>query len=178
MDFKAKAREIVQRELKAYHVSPRQGVERFDIYQAIEDALVEAFDAGAHVAANLADVPMGDAERADRLEAMLNRLVEARVDQGLVMMPGTGPTVLAAPEGHILDDKGAVRQVLGVLPVTVDGAVVMPGKTVWQSPKHPFALQSDYTIPVAVHEANGVYRDLRVGECYSTREAAEEGRKA
>ena len=46
MDFKAKAREIVQRELKAYHVSPRQGVDRFDIYQAIEDALKEAFDAG------------------------------------------------------------------------------------------------------------------------------------
>lgn len=36
-----------------------------------------------------------------------------------------------APPGHIIDDAGVVRRVLGVLPVTADGCVAAPGGVIW-----------------------------------------------
>ena len=35
------------------------------------------------------------------------------------------------PPGHIIDDAGVVRKVLGVLPVTADGCVAAPGGVIW-----------------------------------------------
>lgn len=77
---------------------------------------------------------------------------------------------VAPPPGHILDDKGVVRRVLGTLPVTADGVVVGDCAEVWitEGPDEPIACvhldKCGYSC-----EAEGFWP---VDECYSTREAA------
>lgn len=78
------------------------------------------------------------------------------------------------PEGCVRDDKGVDRKVLGTLPVTADGAVVMVGQMVWPPRRgSAFTLLSNRTIAIAVPNGDGQWRDMTVGECYSTREAAQ-----
>lgn len=83
------------------------------------------------------------------------------------------------PEGCVRTADGVDRKVLGTLPLTADGCVVMPGEMVYV-PDYAFAwtLQPEQTVAVATQDSDGYWRDMVVGECYSTREAAEAALKA
>lgn len=76
------------------------------------------------------------------------------------------------PAGHIRDDAGVDRRVLGLLPVTKDGCVLCPGEVVWA------VSQGDYVREVSLDEMVWPAKGMRthtwsVRDCYSTREAAE-----
>lgn len=83
---------------------------------------------------------------------------------------------LCRERGFITPD-GEVRKVLGTLPVTKDGVIVMPGGFVWLKPPH-CANPTGYGFRV-LEIGDGGYintkprteTDARWGDCYSTREA-------
>jgi hypothetical protein len=89
-----------------------------------------------------------------------------------------------APPGHIIDDQGNVRKVLGTLPITADGCVIahdppamyMVGEKGWKRPA-PIGVvrwNSDAGVWSYVH-ANGA-GPCSPRDCYSTRAAAEAAR--
>jgi hypothetical protein len=97
-----------------------------------------------------------------------------------------------APPGHIIDDQGNVRKVLGTLPITADGCVVgfPPGfGGLWRvpyehggggrieqcNPMHMSYDQASRCIEVTGGQWSGINRHP-VGGCYSTRAAAEAAR--
>jgi hypothetical protein len=94
-----------------------------------------------------------------------------------------------APPGHIIDDQGNVRKVLGTLPVTRDGVIVMPGQKVygdWGAPHVVTAHLTDdrrNTETPADAEFYAVYwhRDeghaVCVGDTYSTALAEQQARR-
>jgi hypothetical protein len=94
-----------------------------------------------------------------------------------------------APPGHIIDDQGNVRKVLGTLPVTRDGVIVMPGQKVygdWGAPHVVTARLTDdrrNTEAPADAEFYAVYwhRDeghaVCVGDTYSTALAEQQARR-
>lgn len=73
--------------------------------------------------AELAALPKGRAAERDCILAELNA--------GVL---GVGPASIKAPSGHILDDAGNVRKVLGTLPLTADGCVVGLNADMWYRP--------------------------------------------
>ena len=78
-------------------------------------------------------------------------------------------------KGNSVDCTGevpVVRRAFGKLPVTKDGAIAMPGQLVWPSLAGPYWVTNTHTIAVSVLDDDGKWRDMRVDECYSTREAA------
>jgi hypothetical protein len=80
------------------------------------------------------------------------------------------------PPGHIIDDKGTVRRVLGTLPVTADGSIACQDAVVW----HPIN-GACYPVPDGLNVAAKVYGGstlVPVSECFATREAAEAAREA
>lgn len=100
------------------------------------------------------------------------------------------------PNGHVVTDDGVVRKVLGTLPITADGCVVMPGIEVFH-PQQDFSFHlevmalhgderqdDDYPLPedceymghYSYYERDtgySTYESYDVRACYSTREAAE-----
>ena len=98
------------------------------------------------------------------------------------------------PLGHIKDDKGVVRRVLGTLPVTKDGVVAMPGTEVfhpdqdtqfhlevmrcdwtWVDDEFPLPEGCEYVAHYSYYEHDTGFsarETYDVGACYSTREAA------
>lgn len=79
----------------------------------------------------------------------------------------------AAPPGHILDEFGVVRRVLGTLPVTADGCVVGTDAIVYSftSPSWP----PSPTSGIDTRRCPGLIVGesvVRWHECYSTRDAA------
>jgi hypothetical protein len=74
------------------------------------------------------------------------------------------------------DENGEPRNIVGNLPVSKDGAIVMPGQFVYVGGQR-FMLTLDYTIPVAVPNDNGGWRDMHIGECFAFRDAALAARK-
>lgn len=75
-----------------------------------------------------------------------------------------------APEGHVIDERGVVRKVLGQLPITPDGCVPCLGSVIW----HPVS-GAYYPVP-GLNVAAKVYGGsqlVNICDCYSTREAAE-----
>ena len=72
-----------------------------------------------------------------------------------------------APEGHIIDDQGVVRKVLGTLPVTRDGVVVGSGM------HSVYKLGTMSQVPYLV--VAGTSFDA-LFDCYSTHAAAEAAR--
>lgn len=78
-----------------------------------------------------------------------------------------------APPGHIIDDQGVVRRVLGTLPVTADGCVIGgDAQLYWVNGAgyvHGCVVQD------RVRTSNGFA--LIASDCYSTRAAAEAARK-
>jgi len=104
-----------------------------------------------------------------------------------------------APPGCVIDDTGAVRKVLGTLPVTKDGVIAMPGVELFHPqqdwsfhleimPLHPdtkpdpeFPLPEDceYMAHYSYFESDtgfSTYESYDVRDCYSTRELAESAR--
>lgn len=104
------------------------------------------------------------------------------------------------PPGHIIDDTGVVRKVLGTLPLTADGCVVMMGEEVFHPEQDPsFHLEvmplhpdtepdKDFPIPedceyighYSYYERDtgfSQYESYDVRSCYSTSEAAEAARR-
>jgi len=84
-----------------------------------------------------------------------------------------------APEGHVIDDRGVVRNVLGTLPITADGCVVGEGASpaFWIDGNiiiegrmgcEPQAYFPDPNVPAMIFSPNA-----GVKSCYSTSEAAE-----
>ena len=71
-----------------------------------------------------------------------------------------------APPGHIIDDAGEVRRVLGTLPLTKDGCVVGVESQVWFS-----AYGGTEILSSIIHDSRKGW--LQSPVCYSTREAAE-----
>lgn len=90
-----------------------------------------------------------------------------------------------APEGHIIDDKGKVRKVLGTLPVTKDNVVVGEGAVVVGPCGHE--IKVNVRPHVWCGEGNcwsdgcqndsGSGESYQISECFSTREAAEKARE-
>jgi len=77
-----------------------------------------------------------------------------------------------APEGHVIDDRGVVRKVLGTLPITADGRVLGSGGVVYINDVGDITgLVSDQI--GATEEVGGDVAFWSADECYSTREAAE-----
>ena len=90
------------------------------------------------------------------------------------------------PPGHIIDENG-VRKVLGTLPLTADGCVAIPFISVVYHPEHPSRsldvdVCNDEVIgQVSVPSSDGEFvewHEYAIGDCYSTREAAEAAREA
>lgn len=88
----------------------------------------------------------------------------------------------AAKPGHILDDAGNVRKVLGALPVTDDGAVVGTGASVFTRRTNRANSAIDELGPIEPPTIDGA-SDYDCGHYipekpwYSTRQAAEGGGK-
>lgn len=104
---------------------------------------------------------------------------------------GDGPSMHAAivralqqarkvPHGHIIDDQGVVRLVLGTFVLTADGCVwAHGGKVYWHEDPHEESLEN-INDDIAFFEEHGTDADgevcgkwEKVSQCYSTREAAE-----
>lgn len=88
--------------------------------------------------------------------------------------------------GHIIDEQGVVRRVLGTFDTTKDGAVVVGKVELWH-PKYPKAgrvgtwLANGGTCRFYFPNASGTlntWNDVPISECYSTREAAEAAKEA
>lgn len=80
------------------------------------------------------------------------------------------------PPGHIIDDAGVVRKVLGDLAITADGFIACQNSVVW----HPTD-GGCYPVPDGLNMAAKVYGGARlvdVGECYSTLDAAQKANAA
>ena len=77
------------------------------------------------------------------------------------------------PAGHIIDDAGEVRKVLGTLPVTADGCVIGTNATVFGlwTPQY-----SDGETSVTCSKTSGVV--CAPHACWSTRKAAEAAKEA
>ena len=71
-----------------------------------------------------------------------------------------------APAGHIIDDAGVVRKVLGTLPVTADGVVVGTSARVWFN-----AYGGTQIISAVIEDSRKGW--LMSPWCWSTKEAAE-----
>jgi hypothetical protein len=70
--------------------------------------------------------------QARQLESLLNSAFAAALAQGEAERARLREALEAkVPPGHILDDTGTVRKVLGSLPMTADGCVVVAGATVY-----------------------------------------------
>lgn len=81
-----------------------------------------------------------------------------------------------APPGHIIDDAGMVRRVLGDLAITADGFIACQNSVIW----HPTD-GGCYPVPDGLNMAAKVYGGARlvdVGECYSTLDAAQKANAA
>lgn len=79
------------------------------------------------------------------------------------------------PPGHVIDDKGVVRKVLGTLHLTADKCIACQDAVVW----HP-TNGACYPVLDGLNMAAKVYGGstlVPASECYSTREAAEAARK-
>lgn len=84
------------------------------------------------------------------------------------------------PPGHIIDDQGVVRRVLGTLVLTADGCVWAHGaKVYWHEDPHEQSLEN-INDDIAFFEEHGTDADgevcgtwEKVSQCYSTRESAE-----
>ena len=104
---------------------------------------------------------------------------------------------VSAPEGHIIDDRGVVRKVLGTLPVLASGEMLggtdseaeSEPLTVWA--RHPatgelfechatprWSELDDWRVRHKEEDADGNARVFRLSWCYSTRAAAESARLA
>jgi len=90
-----------------------------------------------------------------------------------------------APPGHIIDDQGNVRKVLGTLPVTADGCVVGHGvKLYWcEEPYEISHYETDFDGVWFEDHATDYYgeavgKDEPISKCYSTKEAAEAAAEA
>lgn len=102
----------------------------------------------------------------------------------------------ACHEAGLLDEHGNLRKIVGTLPVTADGVVVMPGQRVW----HPGAKEGDSVLDqdagdvawtedgeecegrftVLVSDDWGTHNllmEFPIEECYSTSSAAERAAK-
>lgn len=157
--------------------------QHFIAWEDVADAIAAAREQGrAEQAAHDLPAALEQEVSGNRLQAMLDRIIGDGVKQGLVRLGGAdGHTLIAAPEGHILDDKGVVRRVLGTLPVTADGCVVGYGSSVWVAPG---VISQDawcHESPsISEHSGHGLLCHIRdldgfasfSDECYSTREAA------
>ena len=108
-------------------------------------------------------------------KAIADAVREAEVRGSLRAAVGIAP-----PPGHVLDDKGVVRKVLGELILTGDGCVVTPTSFVWVMPPH-CANPGGFGFTVIEVDARGPFADAQTGgllkhpawsDCYSTREAA------
>jgi len=75
------------------------------------------------------------------------------------------------PPGHIIDDAGVVRKVLGTLPVTADGCVVGVGAQVWF-----IAYGGTEILWAIIHDSRKGW--LQSPVCYSTAKAAEAAKEA
>ena len=82
----------------------------------------------------------------------------------------------AAPPGHIIDDAGVVRKVVGTLPITADGCVANIGSFVWNTDQW----SNHGKVHMREDDTVGAYFGTQwrpIDVCYSTREAAEPSRK-
>lgn len=80
------------------------------------------------------------------------------------------------PPGHIIDDAGVVRKVMGTLPMTADGCVVGDAAHLWTNNAGEVnALRADAIGATEFGEDGDFYE---AAECYSTREAAEAAKEA
>ena len=90
------------------------------------------------------------------------------------------------PPGHIIDDAGVVRKVLGTLPITKDGVASMPGSFVyakwWNGTvakgfvRHEIhGLETVCFVEMTTTTDDGRTIGVRtfLSDCFSTREAAE-----
>jgi len=77
------------------------------------------------------------------------------------------------PPGHIIDDAGVVRKVLGTLPITKDGCVVGDDCRVWQDGQ--MWNTELFRVPTG---SNGRWAPYRTNKVYSSEaaEAAKEGK--
>lgn len=75
-----------------------------------------------------------------------------------------------------IDERGEVVKVVGKLRKTKDGAIVLPGEWVSLDPSvnmsGRYRVSVEYTVPVAVPDLEGGYRDLTVEECVAAAESA------
>lgn len=96
-----------------------------------------------------------------------------------------------APPGHIIDEHGYERRVLGTLPLTADGCVAAPKMNTWRrcadksivalgvlsieinDSGHPSDIHESERWLVLVRDGDGDEYKVFLGDCYSTREAAE-----
>jgi hypothetical protein len=108
---------------------------------------------------------------------------EAPSWEAIVMLADSVSLLLAQREAEVraeyaafADEHGEPRNIVGNLPVSKDGAIVMPGQFVYVGGQR-FMLTLDYTIPVAVPNDNGGWRDMHIGECFAFRDAALAARK-
>lgn len=123
-------------------------------------------------------------QRANAWDAVWGAINDA--DPGVfVRTPGSGVEIVKTwiksrakpPEGHILDDAGVVRKVLGTLPITKDGHVVTGGATVFLPGLDAYGIAAGMRGNAGViFFTNGDC--YAIGDCYSTREAAESARGA
>jgi hypothetical protein len=121
-----------------------------------------------------------DIEQADKLTAEWMNVYGPR---GAEYMKALIAQALAQREAEVraeyaafADENGEPRNIVGNLPVSKDGAIVMPGQFVYVGGQR-FMLTLDYTIPVAVPNDNGGWRDMHIGECFAFRDAALAARK-
>ena len=129
----------------------------------------------------------------DRAREVLSELVQhIEEDDGVVtthaeclrIMERALTASRKAPEGCVIDDTGTVRKVLGTLPITADGCVVMPGGFVWLMPPH-CANPAGFGFRVLeigdagfINTKPRTETDARWSDCYSTRAAAEAAKGA
>ena len=165
--------------------------------QAVDDLLASIpFDCADTVprlrAAILAALEEKDAEWSKTFHEELDNEREGPKSQGLVLhgwetidpVWGSDMPIVhfgwKPPPGHILDDTGAVRKVLGTLPVTADGCVAIPCVSVVYQPRHrerrlDVDTCSDRVIGQVAAPCENVateWYEYDIGETYSTREAA------
>ena len=130
--------------------------------EKIADALAKAREEGAQAAYD-------HVARARHLPG--DPLCTIQIDGGVVNGLRVVEMRTAAPTGHILDDQGVVRKMLGSLPLTADGCVVGHGADLF----YPFDTTSVDRVRYKsyVNGMGSIESAMPPQSMYSTREAAE-----
>lgn len=120
------------------------------------------------IAAKYSDLIMAD-----------NASKSANVPTPMARVSGAIREAMSAFPGHIIDEQGVVRKVLGALPITADGCVVGDGAALFHPNYEKQGVCGTWMSQQGTarfYFARGLvndWKDVPLRECYSTREAAE-----